>query len=412
MTMDHWLYGTAKNDDSMLKDNNNTDDHSQLETRRYVQEMTPPAETDMTVPWKQRLKTLKDLYFYADTMLLHKRYLDDDSYKHQSRSVSLEICHRAAVRAVSLASELSVQALDSLSTCPVTLYSLVMALRLLGCIFSRRNSQQGSMEAEAELLFEKGYHTLHQLPIFQNPQSMMYDTLCQLWDFYNKYSAAKDQRQLSGEALLKKPVINSAWACDFNHPFNAFLDSGGASSFIHQLLSISANSTPALSSSMAIDHIDETVCGGSARQHSQLAQQPKIASTSDHSNTIDPVTVTLDDTLFSPQNHNDQQQQQQHSPWQHDNNSNYHYHSVQPYSLCGYPSSISSIPSSSIAKTTALDSEKAPIADVGFPAFGLPELINSYQQGPWQMPISTSAPNFNSLSTFSSTTSSMNGTGY
>ncbi|CAO3599902.1 unnamed protein product [Absidia cylindrospora] len=371
MTMDHWIYGAAKNDDSIQQHNISADDRSGNEKRQHFQGTAPPADADLTILRKRRLKQLNDLFFYADAMLLHKRYMDDDTYKHESRSVSLEICYRAAGRAIHLASELSIEDLESLSTCPVALYALVMALQLLGCIFSRRNGQQGSMVAEAELLFEKGYHALHQLPIFQNPQSMMYDTLYRLWDFYDEYCATKGQQHLSGEMLLRKPIIN-AWSCDFDHPFNAFLDSGGVPSFMNQLLSAS---TPTTSSSMVTEskHSQETV--ESDYQHIQHAQQSK-----DNHGHLNSIIPTLGAKLFQQSD-------------------NYLNHQGQQNSLCNYPSSASSVfsassPSSSSlssAATTALASEKAPIGYEGlapdklFPTFELSELMDLHQQGLWAM---------------------------
>lgn len=240
--MDHWIYDAAKKEDAAateaVTDSTISLDDGQQRQHQRMQEMTPPVETtEPAKPWSQRLDQLNDLYFYADAMLLHKRYIEDDTRRKQgSKSTSFETCCQAAEQAIYLASRVSTEELEVLSTSPITLYSVIMALQVLGgcCLFPKAGQQQGSspVTSTAELLFEMGYHALQRLPIFQNPQSMMYDTLCQLWDLYCDYCATKGQKNLRGEVLLRKPIINNSWSNELYHPYGIFLDT--ATHFIQQ----------------------------------------------------------------------------------------------------------------------------------------------------------------------------------
>jgi hypothetical protein len=250
--MDHWIYDAAKTEDTTTNETSadtaiNLGDEQQRQNQR-MQEMTPPVETtEPTTPWSQRLDRLKDLYFYADAMLLHKRYIEDDTrHKPGSKSTSFETCCQAAEQAIYLASNVSTEELEVLSTSPITLYSVVMALQVLGgcCLFSKAGQQQGSSTATStvELLFEMGYHALQRLPIFQNPQSMMYDTLCHLWDLYCDYCATKSRKNLRGEVLLRKPTINNSWSNEPYHPYTIFLDT--ATPFMQQPMAEESSALP------------------------------------------------------------------------------------------------------------------------------------------------------------------------
>ncbi|KAI8338761.1 hypothetical protein BC941DRAFT_27138 [Chlamydoabsidia padenii] len=297
-TMDYWIYDAAKKEDSNLDNSTtNMDDEQQ----RRVQEMTPPVEG--VEPWIQRLDRLNDLYFYADAMLLHKRYIENDT---RQRSASFETCYQAAEQAISLATHLSTKELQVLSTSPITLYSIVMALQIMGacCLSLKTNQQQQQQQQQlissAELLYEMGYHALHRLPIFQNPQSMMHDTLCHLWNLYNDYCATRK----NGDILLLKPIINSSWSNEFDHPFNAFLVDT-ATAFIHQTTEVaSTKGEQQMVGNVITSTLDANLsCQPTTTSHHPIVtKQPITLVDSLTTNRIDPevIPVAVYETSFDP----------------------------------------------------------------------------------------------------------------
>ncbi|KAI8093336.1 uncharacterized protein BX664DRAFT_329466 [Halteromyces radiatus] len=217
-TIDHLVCDAAKKKRTIQ--NNNDSNKMTDENRQKMKGTTPVVEADSC--HDNRLDSLKDFYYFANLMLLHQRYIDDDTSKHGTRPASMEICYYAATSAVRLAEKEMPDELDSLITCPITLYSLVMALHVLRSLFAK-DQQDVTMVAQAEIQFEKGYRVLQSLSIFQDKRSMLHDTLCDLWEFYKKHRISKGVGQNRSKLLLKKPIVDNSFANDILHPFSAFL---------------------------------------------------------------------------------------------------------------------------------------------------------------------------------------------
>lgn len=209
--MDHWICEIANKKLSDRPDNANT---NQLLENENIEE------------WKKRLEQIKKLYIYTSLMLIHKRFIDDESLKHGSRPSSLEICFHAAIEVIHLTYMMSKPAFESISTSPLTIYSLMMSLQLLQSLFMNTLQEDTVMVAQAEIQFEIGYSVLQQLMICHNPQSMIYHTLCHLWKKYKEYRTGSFQtnnHSHDDEILLHKPNAHLSTSTQVCHPSNAFI---------------------------------------------------------------------------------------------------------------------------------------------------------------------------------------------
>lgn len=216
-SLDHWVCGIAKEKSSSSNNKNKAEHPTNPNSSTFLEKVDIEE-------WKKRLEQLKKLYIYTSLMLIHKRFIDDESLKHGSRPSSLEICLHAAIEVIHLTFSMEATRLESLSTSPLTIYSMMMSLQILQSLFTNK-LHDDYMVAQAEIQFEIGYSVLQRLMICHNPQSMIYHTLCHLWKKYKEYRAGlfHHNNNQNSEELLHKPNARLSTSTNICHPLNAFI---------------------------------------------------------------------------------------------------------------------------------------------------------------------------------------------
>ncbi|CAO3622855.1 unnamed protein product [Cunninghamella blakesleeana] len=231
-SLDHWVCDFAKErllSSSSSSDSNNSSNNNNNSNKPGLEEQSNKSNSyiyysekmDIEI-WKERLEYSKKLYIHTSLMLIHKRFIDDESIKHGSRPSSLEICLHAAIEVIHITYNMETSLLESLSTSPLTIYSMMMSLQILQSLFTNK-IQDDYMVAQAEIQFEIGYSVLQRLMICHNPQSMIYHTLCHLWKKYKEHRAGLFHHQQNNEELLHKPNARLSTSINICHPLNAFI---------------------------------------------------------------------------------------------------------------------------------------------------------------------------------------------